>query len=93
MDEFAFDLGQLVAVAPSGIAGSTTPRGRVIGHVRYLDRTQGYVVSLWSEAHGTVMRHVLVESDLVALPIAQAAHSAPKRREPAEGGPRGIGSW
>lgn len=67
MNEFGFALGEVVSVAPSGIVGHGTARGRVVGQTRYLDGSHGYVVSIWSPAHSGVIRHLMAECELVGF--------------------------
>lgn len=65
---FQFGLGDVVALAPTGVVGNGTVKGKVIGRTEYVDGSEGYVVSVWSAGQGVVIRHHLSGCELVRVP-------------------------
>lgn len=60
--KFEFGLGEIVCIDPTG--ADRGPRGRVVGHIRYIGGDVGYLVSAMSHQHGTVARHILDVSEI-----------------------------
>ena len=62
---FQFGLGDIVALAPTGVVGNGTVKGKVIGRTEYMDGSEGYVVSVWSPGQGAMARHHVAACELV----------------------------
>lgn len=66
MPDFKFQLDQLVKIDPAREGNRL--KGRVVGRIEYLEGEHGYVVRTANfSSRGTVITHILHESDLVAV--------------------------
>lgn len=55
MNEFEFELGAIVVIDPTG--GERGPKGQVIGHIRNIDGSVGYLVSCVDFGRSGITRH------------------------------------
>ena len=65
MEDFEFELGAVVYIDPTGKGHG--PEGRVIGQVRYIDGSAGYIVSSFDFARAAVARHQVASCEIHSI--------------------------